>query len=106
MNHSDIRGLGPHDHGSSGAASLQEREFETEVLYRIELPRVLLYDVGRSDLGQGRPDEAGELAGDGGDDVLFGFAPRGEALIAAMQAVLRGPRPGDDGIRCAPLALT
>ena len=29
MNHSDIRGSTPHDHDSSRAASLEERELET-----------------------------------------------------------------------------
>src|ERR1700752_2288274 len=44
-----------------------------------------------SSLGQRRPDEAGELAGDGGDDMLFGFAARGEPLVAAIQSLLRVP---------------
>ena len=50
-------------------------------------------------VGQGGPDEAGELAGDGGDDVLFRFAARGDRAIAAMQPLLRGPRLRDDGRR-------
>ena len=48
-----------------------------------------------SSMDQGGPQEAGELARDGGDDVLFGFASRGEALIAAVEAVLCRPRVGE-----------
>jgi hypothetical protein len=42
MNHSDIRGSRPHDHDSSGAASLEQRAFATGVGYRIKIPRILL----------------------------------------------------------------
>ncbi len=55
MNHSDIRGLVPHDHDSSGAASVQEREFETEVIYRIERARILLSTSADQITGSARP---------------------------------------------------
>jgi hypothetical protein len=53
--------------------------------------------------GQRRPDEAGELAGDRGDNVLFGFTASRETRVAPMQPLLRPPRLRDDGGRCAPL---
>jgi hypothetical protein len=49
MNHSDIRGSKPHDDDSSGAASLERREFETGVIYRIKTVEDSPFDVGRSD---------------------------------------------------------
>ena len=55
-------------------------------------------------LGQGRPDKAGELAGDGGHDVLFRLPASREALIAAVQPLLRRPGSGDGRVRCAILA--
>jgi hypothetical protein len=42
MNHSDIRGSEPHDHDSSEATSVQERELATDVVDRIERARILL----------------------------------------------------------------
>ena len=57
-------------------------------------------------LGQRGPEKAGELAGDGGDDVLFRFAARGEPAIAAMQPVLRVPGVVDDGGWRAALAVS
>ena len=48
-------------------------------------------------MGQRGPEEAGELAGDGGDDVLFGFAACRQATIATMQPMLRVPGLVDNG---------
>src|SRR5215208_5295816 len=48
-------------------------------------------------LGQGRPHEAGELAGDGGDDVWFRFAAGREPRVAPMQPLLCCPGLRDDG---------
>ena len=48
-------------------------------------------------MGQCRPEKAGELAGDGGDDELFGFPADGEAPIAAVQPPLCVPRDVDRG---------
>lgn len=48
-------------------------------------------------MGQRGPEEAGEFACDGGDDVLFGLAARGEAPVASVQPMLRVPRLIDDG---------
>src|SRR2546423_8386799 len=45
-----------------------------------------------SSLCQRGPDEAGELAGDRGDDMLFGFPARGEPLVATIQPLLGAPR--------------
>src|SRR4029079_9237959 len=56
-----------------------------------------------SSVGQRRPDKAGELAGDRGDDMLFRFATGGESLIAAIETLLRAP--GGDPGRFRSLAL-
>ena len=48
-------------------------------------------------MGQRGPQEAGELARDGGDDVLFGFAARRQAPVASVQPMLRMPGLLDDG---------
>src|SRR5688572_23404166 len=56
-----------------------------------------------SSLGQRRPHKAGELAGDGGDDMLFGFAACGESLVAAIEPLLG--LPADDSRFLGPVLL-
>ena len=56
-------------------------------------------------MDQRGPEEAGEFARDGGDDVLFGFAARGEPLIAAVQSLLCSPGMGDGRGRRALLSV-
>jgi hypothetical protein len=48
------------------------------------------------DLGADRPDEADELAGEGGDDLAGGLALVGEAPVPPVQALLGAPRNGGD----------
>ena len=48
-------------------------------------------------MGQRCPEEAGEFARDGGDDVLFGFAARRQAPVASVQPMLCVPGLLDDG---------
>src|SRR5688572_4478995 len=48
-------------------------------------------------MGQRGPEEAGEFARDGGDDVLFGFAARRQAPVASVQPMLCVPGLLDDG---------
>jgi len=48
-------------------------------------------------VGQRGPEKAGEFARDGGDDVLCGFAARGQAPVASVQPMLRAPGLLDDG---------
>ena len=55
-----------------------------------------------SSLGQGGPDETGEFAGHGGNDMLFGLAACGEPLIAAVQALLGAPGMAASAHRRAP----
>src|SRR5262249_30489550 len=45
-------------------------------------------------VGCDRPDEAGELAGAGDDDLLAGLAARGHPLPAAVEALLAAPGVG------------
>jgi len=51
-------------------------------------------------MGQRCPEEAGEFARDGGDDVLFGFAARGQVPVASVQPMLRLPGALDDDRGC------
>ena len=48
-------------------------------------------------MSQRRPEEAGELAGNGRDDVLFRFASCGQAPVASVQPMLRMSGLVDDG---------
>src|SRR5579859_2036339 len=48
-------------------------------------------------LGCDRPDEAGELAGAGDDDLLVGFAPAGHSLPTGVEALLAAPGALDHG---------
>jgi hypothetical protein len=57
-------------------------------------------------VGQCGPEKARELARDRGDDVLFGFASRGEPTIAPVQAMLRLPGLFNHRRRRAALAQT
>jgi hypothetical protein len=57
-------------------------------------------------MGQRCPEEAGELARDGGDDVLFGFAARRQAPVASVQPMLSVPGLLDDGRGRAALTET
>jgi hypothetical protein len=57
-------------------------------------------------LGQRGPDKTGEFTGDGGDDVLFGFAAGGQPLVSAMESMLRRPGVGNDGGWGAALPLS
>ena len=100
MNHSDIRGLEPHDHDSSGAASRLAARVRDRSRLSHRASEDSPFDVGRSDHWvSAAQTKAGEFAGDGGDDMLFRFAARGQPLIAAMQALLRRP-----GLRDRPSA--
>src|SRR5947209_14543153 len=53
-------------------------------------------------LGRDRPDEAGELASAGNDDLLVGFATAGHPLPALVEALLAAPGALDhDGVLAA-----
>ena len=48
-------------------------------------------------MGQRGPEEAGELARDGGNNVLLGFAACRQAPVASVQPMLSVPGLLDDG---------
>ena len=57
-------------------------------------------------VGGDRPDEAGEFAGAGDDDLLLWFAPAGHPLPALVKPLLAAPGPFDHGRVVAALAAS
>src|SRR5712692_1601328 len=92
----------------AGHRSVPHRWFEGSPCGRthplLEVERLWRLAASQWLLGGDRPDEAGELAGAGDDDLLLWFAAAGHPLPALVEALLAAPGPLDVGRGLAALA--